>query len=418
MKHPPPHAVLGHYFARQYPAWADWPASDDTLLTRPPDLDTPLGLLLNASFGTGWSPLQLAPPTGQPDDAAASRFVDAVGHTLQRLCERDVLASRALDFVYLSGGVSWLPPEQLLRLRESVHRWLAWDNAAEVTVECDPASVTDRTAVALKELGATRASLVVLSTSDQVLSSSGCGHRSDAHWPAYERLRRAGLPQVNVVLAAGLNGQTEQTWSETVEQVLAWQPDNVTVLRLLPPDDNGHRWPGFPQDRPAVLRLVSHAVLRLLSQGYHMASLTEWVQEPKSERFLFRHAWFRGCELVGVGPSAVGYVGGCLYQNAVEEAQLQSPPSEKTWPVARGVKLTARQRLVRELLLCLQEGRVSLSELRARQRTRELGRLAEQFVQLEAAGLVELDDDELCLTSSGQLNVDQVWTALVRGLAE
>ena len=68
--------------------------------------------------------------------------------------------------------------------------------------------------------------------SDSVLRAIGRRHTAAETVEAFRMAREAGFDDINMDLIAGLPGDTPASFSETVRQVLALEPSNVTVHTL------------------------------------------------------------------------------------------------------------------------------------------------------------------------------------------
>ena len=77
--------------------------------------------------------------------------------------------SRPVKQLHFGGGTpTFLPPDQLRRLGEMIHRTFTFAPDAEISVEVDPRRLTLEHVQALRELGANRASLGVQDTNRRV----------------------------------------------------------------------------------------------------------------------------------------------------------------------------------------------------------------------------------------------------------
>src|SRR6185436_17620557 len=98
------------------------------------------------------------------------RYVQALGREFELLSQRTGVLGRRLDFVYFGGGTpSYLSSRQLKGLRDRLHSYVSWDDAREVTFECEPGTLSLEKVQTLKEIGITRVSLGVENFNDAIL---------------------------------------------------------------------------------------------------------------------------------------------------------------------------------------------------------------------------------------------------------
>jgi oxygen-independent coproporphyrinogen-3 oxidase len=132
------------------------------------------------------------------------------------------LAGRPIDFVYFGGGTpSFLSTRQLDGLVKRLTAVTPWDDAQEITFECEPGTLTETKLAAIRNMGVTRLSLGVENFNDEILTLNGRAHRSPEVYRAYEYARSIDFPQINIDLIAGMLGETEENWRDCVKKTLA-----------------------------------------------------------------------------------------------------------------------------------------------------------------------------------------------------
>lgn len=173
-----------------------------------------------------------------------------MGRYVERLCD-DISSSRAValprgaivagsvDSVYLGGGTpSLLPPADLTSLFDAIAKELEMAAGAEITVECAPGTLTEPILQALVACGVNRVSLGVQSFVDQEAASVARLHTRKAVLEDIERLRAAGITNINVDLIAGLPHQTRESWAWSLEQAIKSQVPHISVYMLEVDEDS------------------------------------------------------------------------------------------------------------------------------------------------------------------------------------
>ena len=150
-----------------------------------------------------------------------ARYVDRLVEDLaaaRAWAEREgVELPRRVDSVYLGGGTpSLLAPEQVTQLFAALRAEFDLEPDAEITVECAPGQLAGETLEALQAAGMNRASLGVQSFIDREARVSGRRHSRAVAFEEIQRLREAGITNLNVDLIAGLAGQTLASWEESL----------------------------------------------------------------------------------------------------------------------------------------------------------------------------------------------------------
>src|SRR5437016_1391221 len=109
---------------------------------------------------------------------------------------------------------------------------LPWDEAEEVTFECEPGTLTEAKLRVIKDIGVTRLSLGVEHFEERILKLNGRAHGAAEIDRAYGFARSVGFPQINIDLISGMMGDTTEDWQRTIEKTLTLQPDSVTIYQM------------------------------------------------------------------------------------------------------------------------------------------------------------------------------------------
>lgn len=139
-----------------------------------------------------------------------------------------------LATVYMGGGTpTTLSPNQLTRVLSLVRSVFDCSSVAEFTVEAGrPDTITREKLAALKECGVDRISINPQTMCDSVLQNIGRAHTAQQTVDAFLLAREMGFDNINMDLIAGLPGDTLETFKETLNKILALNPESVTVHSL------------------------------------------------------------------------------------------------------------------------------------------------------------------------------------------
>ncbi len=188
------------------------------------------------------------------------------------------------DTVYLGGGTpSAMETDHLGRLLNALPS--PW---REATIEAAPGTVTAERIDAWLRAGINRVSLGVQSFARQELARTGRKHSAETVVQDVALLRARGLPNINIDLIAGLPGQTESSWSESLAATIALDPPHVSVYMLEVDDDSrlgaeillgGKRYGAtdVPSD-DRIADFYETAVDRLRSHGIHRYEISNFAR--------------------------------------------------------------------------------------------------------------------------------------------
>ena len=190
---------------------------------------------------------------------------DRIDRYIERVCA-EIRSARALavamraelpervDTVYFGGGTpSLLGAEQIRRLFAALRGEFEVTADAEITIECAPGLLGDETLEELLRLGMNRVSYGVQSFVDAEARAVGRMHTREICLAEIERMRAAGVEEINVDLIVGLPRQTVASWRESVEVALGSGVPHVSMYMLEVDEDSrlgrellkaGNREPG------------------------------------------------------------------------------------------------------------------------------------------------------------------------------
>lgn len=345
-----------------------------------------------------------------------NRTVDALVREAGMVAERATFKNRRPNFVYFGGGTpSLLAVSQLERLFKGLRASFDWANSSEVSFECAPRSVTERKCVLLRKNGVTRISLGVQQMNDEVLRANGRVHLIDDIVRATDCIRKVGFDVLNVDLIAGLVGETDKSFDESLERVIDLAPDSVTTYLLEVPI-NTPLFRSLQSEEPAAAlaswrvkrERLGRAMARLEEVGYSVRSAYTAARTPAAQRFVYQDEQYHGADLLGLGVSAFGYVGGVHQQNLVSLRSYLDAVEAGVLPLGRAHRLTAAERGVREFVLQLKLGEVDLIAFEKRHGSEILEHFRAPLGAAQQAGWLEVSKTTVTLTREGLLRVDRI----------
>ena len=410
---------VGSYFVANYPPFSQWKAEHlpeflAALDAPVADPAHPLGLYLHIPFCRKRCKFCYFRVYTDQNAKAIERYVQALAREVELLSQRPAIAGRKLKFVYFGGGTpSYLSARQLQSLRDRLHASVSWDDAEEVTFECEPGTLSLEKVQTLKAIGITRVSLGVENFNDQILETNGRAHLSPEIMRAYDWIRQVGFPQVNVDLIAGMVGETDENWTNCIERVRQMDPDNITIYQMELPHntliarDMKQLGTASPVASWATKRRwVNEAFDALSAAGYHVSSAQELVKDPERDHFVYRDSVWRGADLLATGVASFGHLAGVHYQNVDQLEDYLTMLEAGELPLGRALTPTPHQLLIREMVLQMKEGEISAAPFRQKFGVNILDEFREPLARQQAGGYLVVDGDAIRLTRKGLLQVD------------
>jgi oxygen-independent coproporphyrinogen-3 oxidase len=413
---------VGSYFVATYPPFSVWSqeavgAAATLALHSAPDPTVPLGLYLHIPFCRKRCHFCYFRVYTDKNAQEVGQYLDVLAREWELYGSLPAVAGRPLDFVYFGGGTpSFLSTSQLQGLVKRLTKVAPWNQAEEITFECEPGTLTESKLSAIRKMGVTRLSLGVENFDDRILDLNGRAHRSPEIGQAYQYARSIGFPQINIDLIAGMLGETDENWASCVQKTLELEPDSVTIYQMELPFNTtiskdllkGTRLFSEPVASWSTKRRWTQEGFEALERaGYHVASAYTAVKDPSRTRFIYRDRLWQGADMVGLGVASFGHVNGVHMQNLDTWETYSAAIERGEIPLHRAYRPTGEERMIRELVLQLKLGSVKPAYFTDKYGVNVLHRFREPLESLRADGwLAEASERLVALTRQGLLRVD------------
>lgn len=326
------------------------------------------------------------------------------------------------------GSPTFLSPDQIRRLGESIRSRHVFAPDAEISVEIDPRRLSREQARAYAGLGCRRASLGVQDTDPRVQIAIHRVQPLAQTRDAIAVLRDEGYRSIGVDLIYGLPYQTEETFARTLDEVIALSPDRLAVFSyahvpwIKPAQKILERDQALPSPE-TKLRLFLLALGKLTAAGYvhigmdHFArpddELSVALRSGALQRNFQGYSTRAGASIHAFGMSSISQSEGAYRQNTRELARYQQLVSAGALPIERGVVLTPEDRRRRRIIMTLMcERRLDHAAL-----SRRLGLDFAKTYAREIASLDDLVADGLLAPTPAGHNVTPLGALLIRVIA-
>ena len=136
--------------------------------------------------------------------------------------------------IFFGGGTpSILKAGWIADILDVIHRNFKVRKDAEITIECNPGTLTFEKLSIYKSAGINRISVGLQSASDAELRELGRIHTYEDFLRSYDLIRKKGFSNVNIDLMAAFPGQTLKSYEQTLRRVLALKPEHISAYSLI-----------------------------------------------------------------------------------------------------------------------------------------------------------------------------------------
>lgn len=277
------------------------------------------------------------------------------------------LVGRSSAQLALGGGTpTFLLDDDLGRLIRGIDARLPPTPDAERSIEIDPRTITEAGLDQLLDLGLGRFSFGVQDFDEAVLAAVKRPQSYGLVAGLVQHLQRRGAGAINLDLMYGLPHQTVASFGRTLDQVIGLRPARLALFL----------YAHVPWMKPAQKlldaqlpdldtrsALAALARDRLTSAGYvpvgmdHFALPDDALVRAQTHGSLHRnfmgYTTQRGRDLLGLGMSAIGLLGGTYLQNYKTRATYQAHIESGQLAVERGHELSVDDARRRDIILDL-----------------------------------------------------------------
>lgn len=226
-----------------------------------------------------------------------------------------------VDTIFFGGGTpSLLTPQQFAPILAALRDGFQVTPDAEITLEANPNDLDREYLTALHRLGLNRISIGMQTANANELELFKRRHDNDAVARAVSAARAAGFDNLNLDLIYGFPHQTLESWETSLRQMLALQPEHVSLYALGLEDGTPLKvWVERGQvpepDDDLAADMYELATDLLAQHGYEQYEISNWSRPGQQCRHNLQY-WHND-PYVGVGPGAHGYAGGVRYSTVL-----------------------------------------------------------------------------------------------------
>lgn len=169
------------------------------------------------------------------DEKTMERYTKALVKEIE--LNKELMKEYLVDTVFIGGGTpSILEGNLIAGIMRALRSNAKIVEDAEITIECNPGTVTEEKLLSYKNAGINRISFGLQSANDEELRSIGRIHTYEEFLESYYMARECGFDNINIDLMSALPGQSEQSFKETLEKVVGLNPEHISVYSLIVED--------------------------------------------------------------------------------------------------------------------------------------------------------------------------------------
>lgn len=328
---------------------------------------------------------------------------------------------RRLQQLHLGGGTpNYLSEIQLVRLIDILDQHFVLDEHTETSLEANAHRASVSQLALLHGLGFRELNLEVRDLDPGVQKALGRHQSLPVVRDVVEHARNIGFSRVSTDLVYGLPKQTLSSMRNTVEQLLALDPDHISCYRYARrPESFSHQSAVNSNDMPSLgdkVAVFSRIVDGLCDAGYQWVGIDCFAKQDSDiadahrrgelHRNRIGYTTRAGHDMLGFGSSSFSDLSQISVRNFNKISDWSDAIKQGRLPVSVGQLITpethARRVALSDLMCNL--------ELNDRQHAlNDAGHEDPMLTALRQDGIVEVNGDKLRVTAEGRYKLHQLW---------
>jgi oxygen-independent coproporphyrinogen-3 oxidase len=357
----------------------------------------------------------------------AQTYIDYLDKEMAQMSTLIGPRRKAVQLHWGGGSPTFLSPDEIRKLGESIHRHFNFSDDLEAGVEIDPRRLTRDHITALHEVGFNRASLGVQDFEPKVQEAV---HRIQPREMTEQVLgwvRELGFTSVNFDLIYGLPHQTVESFNRTLDIVLSLQPDRLAVFSYahvpwVKPAQKILEQKILPS--PEVkLQLLKLVIERLTENNRYVYIGMDHFARPNDELALAQkgkqlqrnfqgYSTRAGADIYSFGMSAISQIPDAYWQNEKDLKKYYAALDVGRHPLSRGYLVSDEDKVRRETIMrvmCdLSLDYTAMSQRLGFDFASHFEREIEVLAPFEADGLVKRSTTGLEVTDTGRLFIRNI----------
>lgn len=330
--------------------------------------------------------------------------------------------------IHFGGGTpTHLTPDQIRAVGKKIRERFNVAADAEISCEMDPRGLTLEHIEALRDAGFNRASLGIQDFKPEVQKAVNRIHDEEMIARVLANVRNTGFQSINLDLIYGLPHQTPASFAETIQSVIALDPDRLAVFSYahvpwMKPHQKLIQQAHLPEPEEK-LQMLKHIVETLTGSGYEYIGMDHFAKESDEltiaqrsgtlQRNFQGYSTRSGADIYGLGMSSISQLPRSYAQHSKDLNDYYEAIDADRLPVVKGVVVTDDDDLRRTVIMRLMCDMAL--DFEALSKTMEVD--LRSYLADEIETLAPFEEDGLIETTPEGFRVVEAGRLLIRNIA-
>ena len=226
---------------------------------------------------------------------------------------------KEITSIFIGGGTpSILTSNEIKELMLSIKERFNIKQDAEITMECNPGTLTIDKLKVMKESGINRLSIGLQAVQNYHLNAIGRIHTYEVFERNYKEASNVGFKNINIDLMYALPNQKLEEWKESLQKIVALNPTHISAYSLIL--EEGTKLYDMYQnnefeviDEDTDIEMYNYTINYLKENGYNQYEISNYSKDGYECK---HNIVYWNCDnYIGVGAGASGFIGDIRYSN-------------------------------------------------------------------------------------------------------
>ena len=346
-----------------------------------------------------------------------SRYVDNLLKEI-RIRAKQFNPKYEITTIYIGGGTpSCLPEGYISKILNEIYSKFTVRNHAEITIEINPESLTEKKILEYSRAGINRVSIGLQCAQTSLLSLMGRKHNFQDFENAVNLIRNNGISNISADIILGYPNQSQNDVKETVDKLIQLQIPHISAYILSVEDETGlynslqEKKLVLPTEKTIIL-MYNNTVKQLENADYIRYEVSNFAKMGYRSKHNQTY-WNRG-QYLGLGASSHSFVDGVRLANldSIEDYNLRIENNKL--PVESADKITTQDAKEEFIMLSLRlKDGINLNDYQKEFGEDFVAKKKDTIADLIKLKLLVLDEDCLRATDAGFLVLNKIILELI-----
>jgi len=332
---------------------------------------------------------------------------------------KEEVRGEEIDTIFIGGGTpSILNQDEIKFLFDNIKDNFNIKNNAEITMECNPGTLTLNKLKIMKACGVNRLSIGLQAVQNNHLEYIGRIHTYEEFEENYYQAKKVGFENINIDLMYALPNQSKKDWIESLEKIVKLNPNHISAYSLILEEDTElfkmyERKEFELLDEETDIEMYEYTINYLKLHGYNQYEISNYAKEE----FECKHniLYWRCENYIGLGASASGYLNDTRYNNLCELKKYENTINAGKKPIEWEEKLSIKDKVEESIFLGLRmnEG-IKFMDFYEKYNIDFKEVYKKEINKLNKMKLIEISDKGMILTQKGREISNSVFVEFIK----